>query len=249
MARLSLQRSIRCCNDCTLAAALAAGIGPITDRFGTAMFAFLCAATALVTWAADGPSRLDTQRQLQAGIGEMFAEPVNYFDFPAFLPSHHKANTFLTNWGVQNYIENGEPQLTQILAQKPVPLLLTVEETANPTLYAVMHDMPQGSIFHPADIAALRESYRHVWGPAWVAGTTLNAGQERVWSVFVPGTYTVEGSLVIDGESYDDGALVTLDRGNSTLENDADAPAGLLWGDNLTAPTVPAPTRPYWTGF
>lgn len=232
-----------------VAASLAAGIGPIADRLGTAKFAALCAVIAVIAWAADGPSRLDTQRSIQTGVSAMFSKPVNYFDFPAFLPEHRKANTFLTNWGMENYVAEGRPQLRDTLLEKPVPLLLTVEEEANPTLYAVMHDLPQSRLFHPDDIAALRGTYRHVWGPAWVAGTTLEAGEEREWKVFVPGTYTVEGSLSIDGEAFDDGTLVTLERGDTTLGAPQDSPAGLLWGDHLQIPALTAPARPYWTGF
>ena len=232
-----------------VAASLAGGIGPIADRYGTAMYVSLCAAIACVAWVADGPSRLDTQRSVQSGVSEMFAEPVNYFDFPAFLPDHRKTNFFMTNWNVVDYARRGEPVFRDTLLETPVPLLLTVEEEANPTLFAVMNDLPESRLFHPADIAALRETYRHVWGPAWVAGVSLEVRQELVWNVFVPGTYTVEGSLIVDGQPYDDGALVTLSRGEVTLVGAEEAPSGLLWGENIEAPARSAPARPYWTGF
>ncbi|WP_340586669.1 hypothetical protein [Erythrobacter alti] len=232
-----------------VAVALAAGIGPIADRYGSAKFAVFCAAIASVTWAGDGPSRLDTQRDLQATISDMFAEPVNYFDFPDFLPDHRKANFFMTNWGMENYIQRSEPEFRDTMLETEVPLLLTIEEAANPTLFAVMHDLPQSRLFHPADIAALRETYRHVWGPAYLAGTVLEPGETRVWTVFVPGTYTVEGSLEIEGQSYRDGALVTLGRGSVVLIGDDIARSGLLWGDHIQIPAASAPARPYWTGF
>jgi len=149
---------------------------------------------------------------------------------------------------MQNYIQRGEPVFRDTLLETQVPLLLTVEEAVNPTLYAVMHDLPQSRLFHPDDIAALRATYRQVWGPAWIAGTTLEAGELRNWAVFVPGTYTVEGSLTIGDQSYGDGDLLTLNRGDVMLAGGAE-PSGLLWGDHIEAPAAPAPARPYWTGF
>lgn len=232
-----------------VAAGIAGGIGPIVDRYGSGKFAILCAALAATAWISDGPSRLDTQRSIQTGVSEMFDEPVNYFDFPAFLPDHRKANFFMTNWNFVDYANANEPAIRNTLQDVTVPLLLTVEEEANPTLYAVMMGLPQSRMFPAEDVRVLRETYRHVWGPAWVAGTSLSIGEERSWSVHVPGTYTVEGTLSVNGQNFADGALITLDRGTVMLQGDTNQASGLLWGDHIEAPSMPPPHRPYWTGF
>jgi hypothetical protein len=104
-------------------------------------------------------------------------------------------------------------------------------------------------LFHRDDLTALRESYRQVWGPVYLAGTTLGAAQSRRWNVRVPGPYTVEGRLTIDGTAYAPGDVVTLSRGPINLAAGNTSAAGLLYGENLKLPDTPPPARPYWRGF
>lgn len=65
----------------------------------------------------------------------------------------------------------------------------------------------------------------------------------------VPGTYTVEGSLRVNGREYRSGDLVRLPRGKAELVAGSQAPAGLVWGERPSIPTHRPPERPYWTGF
>jgi hypothetical protein len=207
------------------------------------------AEAALVVWICDGPSRIDRQRAIQLAVNEMFPEPVAYFDFPGFLPEHRKANFFMTTWGRKNYAMAGEPHFAERQQDRPVPLLLTIEPEYNPSLLAVMEGTRNAQLFLPEDLTALRETYRQVWGPIYVAGRLVPPGGPVRWRVRVPGVYTVEGALRINGHHYRDGALVTLDRGEVALEAIGGAEAGLLWGDHLHVPTAAPPPREWWTGF
>jgi hypothetical protein len=104
-------------------------------------------------------------------------------------------------------------------------------------------------VFHPQDIAALRESYRPVWGPVYLAGTRLGRGEVRDWNVRVPGRYRVEGRIDVNGRTFAEGARVTLQRGPVTLAAQGDGPAGLIWADIVIMPAGPPPAEPFWTDF
>lgn len=232
-----------------VAAALACAIPMVVERYGLGKTVLLFTVNAMLVWAVDGESRLLEQRQIQAAASEMFPEPVNYFDFPGFLPEHRKANFFMTVWGFRKYHAQGTPSFAEIMDRETVPLLLAVEPGGNATLLSAMEGGPREKIFSSEDIQALRSSYRQVWGPIYVAGTTLEPGEERSWNVMVPGTYTVEGSLMVNGRTYQSGSLIELQRGKFALRASQEANAGLLWGEHLPIPAAPVPDRPYWTGF
>lgn len=232
-----------------VAAALAAGVPLVTRRYGSAALAGVLAGSGLLVWLIDGPGRQNEQRAIEQAVNGMFPQPVAYFDFPAFLPRHHKANFFMTRWGFANYHDAGEAHFVAMLAQRPVPLLLAVEPRTNPSLIAAMEGGPNTRLFHPADLAALQETYRPVWGPIYVAGVRLDAGAQRSWQVRVPGTYRVEGALQIDGQAYAPGAQVKLDRGTVTLAAQGKHPAGLIWAEIAEMPAGTPPAAPFWTDF
>lgn len=232
-------------------AAFSGGLEWLSQRYKIVLLAVLLAMSGAFVWATDGQSRQREQREIEQAVDQIFPEKIAYFDFPGFLPRHQKVNFFMTIWGFRNYINASEPHFAAILQKRTVPLLLAVEPEDNPSLLAVMEGGPNTKLFHPQDIAALRESYRHAWGPIYIAGTRLGASQRQVWNVNVPGTYTVEGQLRINDRSYRAGDLIELPRGPVVLVAEArsEAGAGLVWGKRLAIPSAPPPTRPYWTSF
>lgn len=232
-----------------VAASLAGAMPALEERYGLNKIVLLMALNASLIWFVDGESRLNKQRQIQIAANEMFAKPVNYFDFPGFLPEHRKSNFFITVWGMKNYQEGLVPTFLEIMMEKPVPLVAAIDPAHNASLLGAMEKTERQHLFAPQDRIALQSTYRHVWGPLYVAGKTVSAGQSLSWNVLVPGTYTVEGKLIIDGKAYQDGDLVALDRGQIYLTAPKSTRGGLLWGDHIKVPDTPAPERPYWTGF
>jgi hypothetical protein len=230
-------------------AALAGVIPQVSARWGLIPAAVMMAGNGALIWAIDGRSQQDAQRRIETAVNTMFPQPIAYFDFPGFLPRHQKANFFMTVWGFNDYRTAGEAHFAQIMDRTPVPLLLAAEPEENPSLLAVMQGTQNQRLFHRDDLTALRESYRQVWGPVYLAGTTLGAAQSRRWNVRVPGPYTVEGRLTIDGTAYAPGDVVTLSRGPINLAAGNTSAAGLLYGENLKLPDTPPPARPYWRGF
>ena len=131
-----------------------------------------------------------------------------------------------------------------------VPLLLTAEPEMNPTLLAIMARLPQEQRFHKEDRETLRATYRHFWGPYWIAGAEVAAGESLSYEVLVPGEYTVTGAgLSVNGEALEPGSVRNFDRGFVELRNAGQNDAGIIWGDNPKTPDMPVPERPYWRGF
>lgn len=233
-----------------VAAASVVGIAPIAKRYGLRVFAICTALLGGAVWMIEPSSRIEQQRELQAAADVIFPEPVGYIDFPGLLPNHNKANTFLSRVGVDNLYARGPGQFRALLENKSVPLLLTAEPEPNPTLLAIMNEWPQAARFHHEEQEVLRATYRPFWGPFWLAGRVVPAGETARYEVLVPGDYTVTGGkLVVNGETLNPGEALVLERGFVELANTSSIEAGIVWGDNLKAPDKPAPARPYWRGF
>lgn len=232
-----------------VAIAVGVAIEAASHRYGTKLVTALFAGWAALLWVSDGPSRLDQQRSIQIAASEMFQEPVHYFDFPGFLPKHRKANFFLTTYGLKNYMKGNKPKFTELMRDKTVPLLAAVDPQFNPSLLSAMEDLPRGFEFFPEDLDALKTTYRRVWGPLYVAGVQLAGAESRQWQVWVPGTYTAEDAITIDGQPYSRGDYIQLERGTVQLSAPQGIPTGLIWGKDTAAPDMAEPQRPYWTDF
>ncbi len=234
-----------------VAAACAVGLNHLVPRYSVRLIAMVAAINAAGVWVIDGASRLPQQREIISAAQEIFPEPVAYFDFPNMLTDFDKANGFLTTWGLEDSrAAEGESTYRAILESKPVPLLLTIDWTRHANLLAVMEDMPRKELFAEADQRLLKQTYRRFWGPFWLAGTQVSAGEQAAYEVMVPGTYTVTGSdIAIDGTGYQSGETLVLDHGVVNMTNNSADSAGIIWGDKLKRPEKAPPQRPYWTRF
>lgn len=231
-----------------VAAGLAGAMPLLTRRYGQGKVALLLLASGVVFWVMEDESRLDEQRTIQQAVTQMFPQQISYFDFAGFFPEHSKANFFMTRWGFRNYEAGVVPTFSEIMAQETVPLLAAVDRQPTSPLSSVMRGELDEPWINKVDAAALRSTYRQVWGPLYLAGTVLGPNEASEWNVRVPGTYTVEGRLTVNGQVHENGDLVVLTRGPVSLHS-GDEDAGLLWGDHLRIPTAPPPDRPYWSAF
>ncbi|WP_299191746.1 hypothetical protein [uncultured Erythrobacter sp.] len=231
-------------------AASVVGIAAIAERYGLRLFILYTAISGCVVWIVDGSSRQDEQREIQLAADAIFDEPVGYFDFPDMLPQHRKANGFLTSWGIESLYRGGPGYYRAILENETVPLVLTADPEQNANLLAIMEEGENQRFFHAEERDVLRATYRHFWGPFWLAGREVAAGHSERVEVLVPGPYTVTGGpILIDGNERPQGMVITLRRGFIELANPGEAPAGIIWGERLERPDMPVPERPYWRGF
>ncbi len=228
-----------------IAACLAVTV--VVRRYGVAALAGLLTFNAAVLWAIEPPSPIDKQRALLAAADTMFPQPVAYFDFSAFLGKFPKANIFMTPWGIRQYQSGAIPSMRATMAQRTIPLVVENDPMFTRAFYTRQPVLQ----FLPDDLAALRASYVHFWGPYWVAGKDIPAGSGEVrFDLLVPGPYTVRGcALVIDGRTVPADTVIALKRGSHRVSGLRDKPASLIWGNRIARPAVPPPPPPYDTPF
>lgn len=212
-------------------------------RYGMTVVAGVIGLSAAMVWVVDTRGVTQKQETLIAAVHEVFPEPVNYFDCCGMIASFPKQNDFLTRYGVQRYLEAGEPTLLRAMEAQPVPLVLD-----NNRQFSRLIELGDSTEFLPADAAALRGTYVRFWADIYIAGRKLGAGETGDWDVLVPGTYTVEGTLEVNGTTYSDGELLALARGPARLANRGDSEASLIWGENLVRPGI-EPVGFYWTAW
>ncbi len=215
----------------------------VVKRYGSHMVAGVIAASALTVWIVDARGVTTRQHALVDAVHQTFPEPVAYIDCCGMIGTFTKVNEFRTRWGIEKYLRTGKPLIREAMMAQPVPLLLD-----NKDEFADAIDGVAEHTLHPQDTAAIRANYIRLWGDIFVAGRNVEAQSSVGWDVMVPGTYTVEGALTINGQSYRSGDLVELKRGTSQLSNDSAKAARLVWGDNTPTPSGTEPEL-YWTSF
>lgn len=219
----------------------------LVTRYGEPLVAGFIAFSALAVWVVDERGVTEKQGTLIDAVHDVVPQhvhgQVHYFDCCGMIGSFTKSNEFLTMWGIEKYLTTGRADYVNAMREAPVPLLIDNNENFAPLL-----EEGDGRLFHPDDAKALSETYIRFWGDIFLAGRAIEAGEATEWKVRVPGTYTVEGALEINGIAYADGDFIELDRGAVRLTNLSKEQARLVWGK---APKRPQATPPdqYWTGF
>jgi len=213
------------------------------ERYGMALVALFIGLTAAMVWTVDVRGVTDRQRTLITAVHNVFPEPVPYFDCCGMIATFPKKNDFLTRYGVQRYLDTGEATLVKAMQEAPVPLVLD-----NNRQFSRVIEFNDASEFLPEDAEALRSTYIRFWADIYIAGRMLEGGTAQKWNVLVPGTYTVEGTLLVNGAEYGNGSLVKLDRGDIMLANPGEERAQLIWGRNKVRPSI-EPVSFYWTAW
>ena len=221
------------------------------QRYSLAFVAVVLSIGPVVAWTREPPSPIEKQRLIVDAADAIFRTPVVYFDFCAMLGTFHKANPFMTTWGMKAYREAGVPVMRQAMLAQVVPLVLAIEQENYPTFREMLGSRGSSKYFLPEDAAALRDNYLPFWGPFWLAGKAVPPGGAVQHETFlVPGPYTVHDAPVrVDGQEYRPGDVLVLERGVHELRTVRAGAARLIWGERLAPPAAPAPSPPYWTDF
>lgn len=215
-------------------------------RYGARFIAAAMLLCAAVTLAIEPENTIERQRQIQREAHRLFPTGIAYFDSCAMLGAFPKANVFMTPWGIRDYLNGDLPNMVEAMKREPVPLLVN-----NDWMFAdAVHSKKDVGVFLPQDLTAIRDTYVRFWGPFWLAGKQVAAGNSPVtWNVWVPGTYTVrDGAMTIDGRRVDRDEVVTLSRGPHILSAGKES-ARLLWGDRLATPATRPPEEHYFMPF
>ena len=198
---------------------------------------------------------LEHQRTVLAAIHRAFPTPTPYLDRSSMVASFPQVGFFMSTWGMEVYVERGEPVLRQAIEQHQPPLLV-----ANHPLLDIANAVyPASLLSHPQLLAADREAlagaYIHHWGPIYVAGKRFKAphgaAPTRI-DLLIAGRYTLEAisPVRIDGKVVHSWESVDLARGAHLVAATAASElVTLRWGETLYRPEYPAPDRPLFLGF
>lgn len=208
-----------------------------TTRYGSLSATILLLLGAGFVIASEPPNTIERQRQMLHVADQMFPSPVAYFDSCAMLGRFPKANVFMTPWGIDQYLAGGFPSLEETMASKAVPLMVNNDHMFEEAL----NGKAAVPSFLPGDLAAIRDTFVHLWGPFWIAGEDIPAKSvDHRFEIRVPGVYTVHGaSVTIGGRTTEPGGLVRLERGVYRASTRGEKGARLLWGNNIRVPARP----------
>ncbi len=210
-----------------VAVACAPAISSVLQRYSVKVLSLVVLVITSGIFLVEDRAVIDRQKQVVEAGERILPQGAAYFDFNGMLVHFTKANDFLSSWGLVQYAQRGANDYRNTMTQRPVPVLLANVEV----LEDVMAGRP--TLFSDADVAALRGSYIHHWGPFFVAGKQVNAPQQVEEEFLVPGTYRIEdGLLSVDGQSYTAGETLEISRGWHTLQGTAT----LRWGDARLMP-------------
>ena len=209
----------------------------LVERYSAMAVAALLLLGGGLVFYNEPPNPIERQRQMLRVADTMFPQGVAYFDSCAMLGRFPKANVFMTPWGIDQYLLGGFPSLEEVMASRPVPLIVNDDYMFEDALNG-KEPVPA---FLPGDLAAIRDTFVHLWGPFWIAGEDIPArSNDYRFQIRVPGSYTVRGtSVVIGGRSVAPGQFVYLDRGAYRASTAGDKGARLIWGKEIKVPAEP----------
>lgn len=226
----------------------------ITARITASGTAALFLVFGLIGFAFEEESPIGKQRELIDTAYATFPEGTAYFDFMGMLAERPKANPFVTPANIRQYHLANRSIYRAAMEERVVPLLVD-NDFQFQQLFAEPYvpTMTEGHIphFSAEDAEALRDTYVQWWGPFYLAGEEIPAGESPYsFTIRVPGPYTVEGhSLAIAGRAYAPGNILMLDRGVHEVTGAREGAARLIWGERLRRPTAPPPDKPHFMGW
>jgi hypothetical protein len=149
------------------------------------------------------------QRQIIAGVHEIFPASVSYIDRCGMISSFRKVGPFLSSWGLQAYRAKGEPVFRDLIGTaKPAFIVMN-----SPVLGM---ERQRGGGLLEADIEALGRGYPWYWGPIRVAGgiAQFDAMETAEITVPFPARYRIETQvpLLVEGERRINGDVIDVDR-------------------------------------
>jgi hypothetical protein len=225
-------------------------ITAIIGRYGIAFTAAIPLLNAVILYVISPKDMQKTQQNIITATHEIFPTPVRYIDFCSMISSFPKQGFFMSGWGMENYRNRRKPRFADIMEQGPTPLLVLNHDAFG---NAFANEQNSQSLL-PADAKLIRENFIHHWGPLWVAGKVIPAGDAAITiTIQNEGLYTVEGvPVTIDGKRHGVGGTIYLTRDEHEIGENRRAKSTLRWGDNLPKSGIVEPAAGrfgMFTGF
>jgi hypothetical protein len=215
---------------------------------GSSVLAVILLLNAYYLWHYEDRSVIERQREIQAGIREIFPQPVRQIDDVAFVSDFPRAiRRFASGWALAGYRERGRPDYERAMRIEPVPLLLR----QGYALEQVTPDPADERALLPRDTQALADNYIQHWGFVYVPGKRIAAGTGTgEIEILAPGPYTVEGAQIeLDGLRLAPGDVVDLAKGKHRIVPPAQGETILRYGDHLPRPSRPWPEGRVFTEY
>lgn len=152
------------------------------------------------------------QRQIVAGVHEIFVDPVPYVDRCGMIASFKKTNFFMSTWGMETYLSAARPFMPEAIRGLQPAFVLVNTAYLNPVYGALL----------PEDVETIDRFYPVYWGPVRVAGgSTVLHGQDLA-HIEVPFTERYRifagGNVLVDGVLRAPGEIVEVPRGGVSAQ-------------------------------
>lgn len=216
---------------------------------------FAVALHLFLNYSAHNDDRTAAQKQLIYVIHKIFPNPVPYIDRCSMVSSFPKVGFFMSTWGVENYLDAGEPIMRGLLLKEKPIFLLGNTPLLNLSLPDERITALEDYKLLAEDRKILLENYIHHWGMLYVLGKKIrfeSGTSYKQFEILVPGKYTIESDrpLDIDGTTIDSGDTLTLRQGIHHIRSDGKALVTYLrWGENLFRPQFEPIKEPLFYGF
>ncbi len=204
----------------------------------------------IVAWGASLYAAFSQTNAHQAAIlrviHDRFPAGSHYIDGRTMVSSFQKEGLFMSGWGMSDYRAAGVPVMAEVLRNTPPAFLLA----NNPALYLdeiTPHDSEASPVgLLAADVRTLQGNFVPFWGPIWVPGHRIAAGDAGI-ETFAAGTYINQGpgTVEIAGRMVQPGGTIALDEGVHPVVAGANATLSLA----IEAPAESPPARPIFSGF
>jgi hypothetical protein len=185
------------------------------------------------------------QRQVIAGVHQIFPTPVSYIDRSGMVPSFRKVNFFMSTWGVETYRAVGKPFMPEALSRhRPAFVLANTPflSSENTGRYGLLSE----------DRELLAKYYVDYWGPVRVAGAHASIGSTNQSTVTVPfaADYRLQttGAVFVNGALRVDGDVIAVPAEGVTISSAAGSGAEPISVTLVLASARPPP-REYPAGF
>ena len=119
------------------------------------------------------------QREVIAGVHEIFPEPVSYIDRCGMVSSLRKASFFMSTWGLEVYRERNYAVMRSTLEKEKPAFVLVNTPALSPRYEGQLGLLPE-------DQELLERHYVDYWGPVRVAGAQLSLDVQATMRVTVP---------------------------------------------------------------
>jgi hypothetical protein len=178
------------------------------------------------------------QREVLAGIHQIFSEPVNYIDRCGMVSSFRKVNFFMSTWGLESYEQSETAFMPYMLATHQPEFVLLNSPQLSPSYVG-----PLGLLAEDRELLA--KHYVDYWGPIRVAGAEVSV--ESSTGARVTGPFAAKYRLVtteplmIDGDVRLNGDIIEVPAHGVQIARTAELSVGPVTVRLVIASAKPPP--------